>query len=696
MNVYETKNIRNVAVLGHGGCGKTTLVESLAYITGVISRMGKVTDGNTISDFDKEEIKRQFSLSTAVVPIEANGIKYNFLDTPGYFDFVGEAEEALTAAEAAIIVVNAKAGVEVGTQKAWALCERFGLPRIFFVTNMDDPNANYDGVVDTLEELYHGKIAPFQLPIRENDKFVGYVNVVQEKGYRYTEKSNVTECEIPAALRDEFDKLRNTLMEAVAETDEDLMERFFEGDSFTLEEIRSALSINIHAGELVPVVCGTGINGNGGLRLLEVLMKYFPAPNETKITARNTKDDSEFAADYDASKPVSARVFKTLVDPFIGKYSFVKVCSGVLKGDATMLNVTKDTDEKVGKLYVLRGKEAMEVPELRAGDIGAISKLTVTTTGDSLATKDVPLQYPPLDISRPYTAMAYRAVNKGDDDKIAGALSKLMEEDLTLKSVNDKENRQLLLYGIGDQQLDITVSKLLGRYKVEVVLDKPRVAFRETIRGKVRVQGKHKKQSGGHGQYGDVTIEFEPTGDLEVPYVFEEHIVGGVVPKNFFPAVEKGIQEMIPKGPLAGYPIVGLKADLVFGSYHPVDSSEMAFKLAAHLAVKAAFADPASKPILLEPIASLKVKVPDKFTGDVMGDLNKRRGRVLGMNPDHKGNQIVEADVPMSELFGYNTDLRSMTGGIGEFSYEFARYEQAPADIQEKEIAARKAMDDED
>ncbi len=696
MNVYETKNIRNVAVLGHGGCGKTTLVESLAYITGVISRMGKVTDGNTISDFDKEEIKRQFSLSTTVVPIEANGIKYNFLDTPGYFDFVGEVEEALTAAEAAVIVVNAKAGVEVGTQKAWQLCERFGLPRIFFVTNMDDQNADYDGVVDTLEELYHGKIAPFQLPIRENDKFIGYVNVVQEKGYKYTEKSNVTECPIPDALKDEFDKLRNTLMEAVAETDEELMERFFEGESFTLEEIRSALSVSIHAGELVPVVCGTGINGNGGLRLMEVLMKYFPAPNETKISGTNTKDDSVFEADYDASKAVSARVFKTLVDPFIGKYSFVKVCSGTLKGDSTMLNVTKDTDEKIGKLYVLRGKEAIEVPELRAGDIGAISKLTVTTTGDSLAAKDTPILYPALDISKPYTSMAYRAVNKGDDDKIAGALSKLMEEDLTLKSVNDKENRQLLLYGIGDQQLDITVSKLLNRYKVEVTLEKPRVAFRETIRGKVRVQGKHKKQSGGHGQYGDVTIEFEPTGDLEVPYVFEEHIVGGVVPKNFFPAVEKGIQEMIPKGPLAGYPIVGLKADLVFGSYHPVDSSEMAFKLAAHLAVKAAFADPASKPILLEPIASLKVRVPDKFTGDIMGDLNKRRGRVLGMNPDHKGNQIVEAEVPMSELFGYNTDLRSMTGGIGEFSYEFARYEQAPADIQEKEIAARKAMDDED
>ena len=691
MKSYETKNIRNIAILGHRGAGKTTLIESLAYITGITTRMGKVEDGNTISDFDKEEIKRVSSLSTSVVPIEYNGIKFNFLDTPGRLDFVGEVEEALTAAEAAVIVVNAKSGVEVGAQRAWELCNRFNLPRLIFVTNMDDANANYRNTIEQLEGLYGTMIAPFHLPIREGEKFVGYVNVVDLKGYKFTDKSNCAECDIPGDLNDFLEEVRGELMEAVAENDEELMEKYFDAGELTSDEIHGALPVSVGAGDIVPVLCGTGINGNGGKMLLDTLAAYMPAPCAAKITGKNTKNDSEFEANYDGSKPVTARVFKTLIDPFIGKYSFVKVCSGVLKGDSTMINVNKDEEEKIAKLYVLRGKDAMEVSELHAGDIGAIAKLSYTVTGDSLGTKDAPVLYDALDISVPYTYMAYRAVNKGDEDKVASALSKLMEEDLTLKSVNDKENRQLLLYGIGNTQLEVVVSKLQSRYKVDIELEQPKVAFRETILGTVKVQGKHKKQSGGHGQYGDVTIEFSPSGDLETPYVFEEHIVGGVVPKNYFPAVEKGLQEMVEKGPLAGYPIVGMKADLVFGSYHPVDSSEMAFKLAAHLAVKAAFASPASKPVLLEPIASLKVKVPDKFTGDVMGDLTKRRGRVLGMNPDHKGNTVIDADIPMSELFGYNTDLRAMTGGLGDFSYEFSRYEQAPSDVQAKEIAERQA-----
>lgn len=691
MKSYETKNIRNIAILGHRGAGKTTLIESLAYITGITTRMGKVEDGNTISDFDKEEIKRVSSLSTSVVPIEYNGIKFNFLDTPGRLDFVGEVEEALTAAEAAVIVVNAKSGVEVGAQRAWELCNRFNLPRLIFVTNMDDANANYRNTIEQLEGLYGTMIAPFHLPIREGEKFVGYLNVVDLKGYKFTDKSNCAECDIPADLNDFLEEVRGELMEAVAENDEELMEKYFDAGELTSDEIHGALPVSVGAGDIVPVLCGTGINGNGGKMLLDTLAAYMPAPCAAKITGKNTKNDSEFEANYDGSKPVTARVFKTLIDPFIGKYSFVKVCSGVLKGDSTMINVNKDEEEKIAKLYVLRGKDAMEVSELHAGDIGAIAKLSYTVTGDSLGTKDAPVLYDALDISVPYTYMAYRAVNKGDEDKVASALSKLMEEDLTLKSVNDKENRQLLLYGIGNTQLEVVVSKLQSRYKVDIELEQPKVAFRETILGTVKVQGKHKKQSGGHGQYGDVTIEFSPSGDLETPYVFEEHIVGGVVPKNYFPAVEKGLQEMVEKGPLAGYPIVGMKADLVFGSYHPVDSSEMAFKLAAHLAVKAAFASPASKPVLLEPIASLKVKVPDKFTGDVMGDLTKRRGRVLGMNPDHKGNTVIDADIPMSELFGYNTDLRAMTGGLGDFSYEFSRYEQAPSDVQAKEIAERQA-----
>ncbi len=694
MNAYQAKQIRNVAVLGHGGCGKTTIVEAMAYITGVTNRMGKISDGNTISDFDKEEIKRQFSIGASVVPIEYNGMKFNFLDTPGYFDFVGEVEEAMSVADCAVIVVNAKSGVEVGTQKAWEICNKYNLPRVIFVTNMDDDNASYKNVVAHLQVLYGGKIAPFHLPIRENEKFVGFVNVVKMKGRRFTEKSQYEECEIPEYSMENLEKVRETLMETVAETNEEYMDRYFAGDEFTYDEIRYALHHHVHSGDMVPVLVGTGINGNGCLMLLEILELFCPGPDQGYISGENTKTGDSFSADYNEEKPFSAKVFKTLVDPFIGKYSLIKVCSGVLKADSVVYNVNRETEEKISRLYVLRGKEAIEVKELRAGDIGAIAKLSVTTTGDTLATKETPVEYDKPEISVPYTYMAYKTKNKGDEDKVAGALSKLMEEDLTLRHVNDKENRQLLLYGIGEQQLEIVVSKLLNRYKVEVELENPKVAYRETIRGKVKIQGKHKKQSGGHGQYGDVTIEFEPSGDLEKSYVFEEKIVGGVVPKNYFPAVEKGIQEMVAKGPLAGYPIVGLKATLVFGSYHPVDSSEMAFKLATILAVKNAFADPASKPVLLEPIVSLKVKVPDKFTGDVMGDLNKRRGRVLGMNPDHSGNQIIEADVPMSELFGYNTDLRSMTGGIGSYSYEFSRYEQAPADVQAKEIAERAAAKD--
>ena len=402
-----------------------------------------------------------------------------------------------------------------------------------------------------------------------------------------------------------------------------------------------------------------------------------------------TSPGERFTAKYNEDVSLSARVFKTVVDPFIGKYSLMKICTGVLKPDSTIYNVNKDAEEKVAKVYVLRGKDVIEVPELKAGDIGAVAKLAVTQTGDTIALRSAPIVYHKPKISTPYTYMRYAAKTKGDEDKISSALARMMEEDLTLRVVNDSENRQSLLYGIGDQQLEVTVSKLLGRYKVEVELSKPKIAFRETIRKKVSAPGRYKKQSGGHGQFGDVKMEFEPSGDLETPYVFEERVFGGAVPKNYFPAVEKGIQECCQKGPLAGYPVVGIKATLVDGSYHPVDSSEMAFKMAATLAFKKGFMD--ANPVLLEPIASVKVVVPDKFTGDVMGDLNRRRGRVLGMNSLHGGKQEIVADVPMSEMFGYNTDLRSMTGGIGEFSYEFSRYEQAPGDIQKKEVEARAA-----
>ena len=687
MNVYTTDKIRNVVLLGHGGCGKTSLAEAMAYLAGMTTRMGKVTDGNTISDYDKEEIKRHFSINTTVIPIVWGDTKINILDTPGYFDFVGEVEEAVSAADAAIIVVSGKAGIEVGTKKAWELCETYKLPRMVFVTDMDIDEASYRQVVEDLQQLYGKRIAPFHLPIRENGQFVGYVNVLQQRAKRWKDNGEVEKVEVPEYSKENLGICREALMEAVAETSEEFMDRCFGGEEFSEDEIRQALRVNVSDGSIVPVLMGSNVLARGMYTLMVDIVKYLPSPEKRSCTGINAKSNEVYNADYDFAKPKSAYIFKTIADPFIGKYSLIKVNSGVIKTDDLLYNQHKDTEEKIGKIYVLCGNKPEEVKELHAGDIGALAKLTKAATTDSLSTKANPILYIRTQISIPYTYKRYKAVNKGDEDKISQALQKLMLEDLTLKTVNDSENGQTLLYGMGDQHLDVVASKLLERYKVQIELKKPKVAFRETIRKKADVEYKYKKQSGGHGQYGHVKMTFEPSGDLETPYVFEQCVVGGAVPKNFFPAVEKGIQEGVVKGPMAAYPVVGVKAVLYDGSYHPVDSSEMAFKVAALQAFKKGIME--ASPILLEPIASLKVVVPDKYTGDIMGDLNKRRGRVLGMNPTEHGYQEIVADIPYMELYGYNTDLRSMTGGSGTFSYEFARYEQTPSDIQEKEIAER-------
>lgn len=687
MNVYTTDKIRNVVLLGHGGSGKTSLAEAMAYLAGMTTRMGKVADGNTISDYDKEETKRLFSVNTSVIPIPWGDTKINILDAPGYFDFVGETEEAVSAADAAIIVVSGKAGIEVGTKKAWDMCEKYKLPRMVFVTDMDIDEASFRQVVEDLQALYGKKIAPFHLPIRENGQFVGYVNVLQQRAKRWKDNGEVEKAEVPEYSMENLGICREALMEAVAETSEEFMERYFNGEEFSEDEIRQALRVNVADGSIVPVLMGSNILARGVYTLMVDIVKYLPGPDKRSCTGINALSNEVYHADYDFSKPKSAYIWKTIVDPFIGKYSLIKVNSGVLKTDDVLFNQHKDVEEKIGKIYVLRGNKPEEVKELHAGDIGALAKLTKAATTDSLSTKANPILYIRTTISTPYTCKRYKAVNKGDEDKISQALQKLMQEDLTLKAVNDSENGQTLLYGMGDQHLEVAASKLLERYKVEIELKKPKVAFRETIRKKADVEYKYKKQSGGHGQYGHVKMTFEPSGDLETPYVFEQCVVGGAVPKNYFPAVEKGIQEGVLKGPMAAYPVVGVKAVLYDGSYHPVDSSEMAFKVAALQAFKKGFME--ASPVLLEPIVALKVVVPDKYTGDIMGDLNKRRGRVLGMNPVENGCQEIVADVPYMELYGYNTDLRSMTGGSGTFSYEFARYEQAPSDIQEREVAER-------
>ena len=688
MNIYTTDKIRNVVLLGHGGSGKTSLAEAFGYLSGITSRMGKVDDGNTLSDYSKEEQKRHFSISTSVIPIEWEGYKINIIDTPGYFDFVGEVEEAVSAAGAAIIVVNGKSGIEVGTQKAWELCEKYKLPRFIYVSNMDVDNASFRQVVEDMTNLYGKKMAPFHLPIRENEKFVGYINVITESGNRW-EGKEVVPCEVPDYSQANLQICRDTLMEAVAETSEEFMERYFGGETFSEAEIRAALRTNVCDGSIVPMTMGSNILCQGMYTLLDDIVKYMPSPENREVAGINLKTNEIYHADYDFAKAKSAYIWKTIVDPFIGKYSLIKVNSGVLKTDDLLYNVDRDIEEKIGKIYVLQGNKPIEVSELHAGDIGALAKLTAARTGNSLSTKATTIKYGKFDISTPYTYMRYKPKNKADVDKISQALQKMTHEDLTIRVVNDSENRQTLLYGMGDQHLDIVVSRLLNEYKVEIELSRPKIAYKETIKKQSDVEYKYKKQSGGHGQYGHVKMRFSPSGDLTKPYEFATEVVGGAVPKNFFPAVEKGIQESVGRGPLAAYPVVGVKAVLYDGSYHPVDSSEMAFKTAAIQAFKKGVME--AGPVLLEPIMSLKVTVPDAYTGDIMGDLNKRSGRVLGMTPMSGGKQIIEADIPMSGLFDYCTDLRSMTGGRGDYSYEFARYEQAPSDVQEKEVAARAA-----
>lgn len=557
---------------------------------------------------------------------------------------------------------------------------------MIFVTDMDIDNASYRQVVEDLQALYGKKIAPFHLPVREDGQFVGYVNVIQQKAKRWTDEGTVEKFEVPEYSQKNLNLCREALLEAVAETSEEFMDRYFNGDEFSEDEIRQALRVNVMDGSIVPVLMGSNPLARGMYTLMADIVKYFPSPDKRTCAGINTTNNEVYPADYDFAKPKSAYIFKTIVDPYIGKYSLIKVNSGVLKTDDVLFNYHRDCDEKIGKLYVLRGNKTEEVKELHAGDIGALAKLSQSQTTDSLSVRNNPVAYLRTNFSKPYVSMRYKAKNKGDVDKISQSLQKILMEDQTLRVVNDSENRQTLLYGMGEQQLEIVQSMLLEKYKVEIELMRPKVAFRETIRGKSDVEYKYKKQSGGHGQYGHVKMKFEPSGDLEVPYVFEQCVVGGAIPKNYFPAVEKGIAEAVLKGPLAAYPVIGVKAVLYDGSYHPVDSSEMAFKVAAKQAFKKGFLD--AKPVLLEPIASVKIITPEEYTGEIMGDLNKRRGRVMNMNAEN-GYQEIDADLPYLELYGYNTQLRSMTSGSGTFSYEFARYEQAPEDVAAREIEER-------
>lgn len=687
MNSYSSEKIRNVVLLGHGGSGKTTLVEAMARISKITTRQGRVEDGNTISDFDKEEIKRGFSINTSCIPIEWQDCKINILDAPGYFDFAGEAKVATRVADSAIIVISGRSGVEVGTEKAWEYADEMEIPKLIFVTDMDDDNADLNRVHEQLKERFGKSIAPIQVPIREDEHFCGFVDVALMEGRKFV-KDHVERIDIPSEMLDDIEPVREMIFEAVAETDEALMEKYFAGEAFTLDEIQAAIHQGVIDRTIVPVLCGSSINSTGITVLMDDIIRYMPAPKEEHTSVMGVHPDTEEPIEVlcEKTEPTVALVFKTIVDPYIGKISLFRVYSGIVKKDDILWNVNKEADEKIAHVYILRGKEQIEVNEVQAGDIGAIAKLVDVSTGDTLTDKKFPVRLPGITFPE---SLAYQAIipkTKGDEEKIASGLNRLKEEDPTINFVMDHENHQELLYGVGGQHLEIIISKLQEKFKVATQLVKPRIPYRETIRSKSQVRGRHKKQSGGHGQYGDVVMEFEPSGNLEMPFVFEEKVVGGSVPKNYFPAVEKGLHECVEKGALAGYKVVGIKATLLDGSYHPVDSSEMAFKMATILAYKEAMKS--CNPVILEPICIVRVRVPDDYMGDVMGDLNKRRGRVMGMNPV-RGLQEVVAEVPMGELYGYSTDLRSMTQGRGEYSMNFERYEEAPRDVQEAVIAER-------
>ena len=667
---YTTDKIRNICLLGHGGDGKSALAEALLYFTGSTDRLGTAAQGNTVSDFDPEEIKRQISISTSVIPVEWKGKKINLLDTPGYFDFEGEVLQAVRMAETALVVVSAKGGIHFGTTKAINLAKSLNMPQLFFITSIDEEHSDFYGVFDALKQRYGKGVCAISVPIIENEKVTGYVDIVEMKGKRIV-NNKVEIIDIPASLQGEIDMLRQLLIESVAEADDDLMEKFFADEPFTDEEIIRGLSHGIAGRKVFPVLCGSSATLFGMGILLDFIDKFTSAPK------------------LDPKGATELYTFKTVADPFVGKLSYFKVLQGTLKAGDTLHNPRKDTDEKFARIFTVKGKAQTEVKELVAGDIGVVAKLASVATGDTLGAADVVV--PPVEYPVPNLKMAVFAVAKGEEEKIASGLAKLREEDPTFTYKTDPETKESVISALGDTQIDVIMSKLKAKYGVSVDLRTPKVAYRETIRKTVTQQGKYKKQSGGHGQYGDVHIRFEPYDGIDL--VFGEEIFGGSVPKNFHPAVEKGLRESAQKGVLAGYPVVGLKATLVDGSYHDVDSSEMSFKLAAGVAYKEGL--PKASPVILEPIGKLLVHVPDRMMGDIIGDITKRRGQIIGMTPiGDEGYQEIEAEVPMAEMMTYAIDLRSMTRGRGTFTFDFLRYADSPANVAEKVIADAKAKEE--
>ncbi|NLL18914.1 MAG: elongation factor G [Clostridia bacterium] len=675
MKVFTTDKIKNIGIVAHGGAGKTSLTEAMLFNAGVTKRLGKVDDGNTVTDYYPEEIKRKITINTAVAPVVWRDHKLNILDTPGYSDFIGDVKSALRVADSIIMTVCAVSGVEVQTEIIWEMAEEQNIPRFVFINKMDRENANFYRVLDQLKEHFEGLIAPFQLPIGAETDFKGVVDLITQKALVFGADGKAKEEDIPADLADEVASYRESLIEAAAEGDDELLMKYLEGEELTPEEIYQGLQSGVKANKIIPVFCGSALQNIGVSALMDRLVDFAPGPHESE--AANRKVDSD---------ALSALTFKTLSDPYVGKLSFIRVFSGTMKSDSVVYNSTKEADEKIGQIFVMQGKTQLPIPEVHTGDIAALTKLQATATGDTLTEKSAAIVLEGIEFPVSNLSIAIEPKSKGDEDKLGAAIARLIEEDPTLRFAKNVETNQSVLTGMGEMHIDILIERLKTKFGVEVEQVDLRIPYRETIRAKAtRVEGKHKKQSGGHGQYGHVFIDMEPITEAE--FEFAETVFGGAVPRNYFPAVEKGIREAMMEGILAGYPVTNIKVTLTDGSYHAVDSSELAFKIAASLAFRKAMEQ--AKPVLLEPILSVEVTVPEQFMGDIMGDLNSKRGRILGMEP--AGNkQVIRALVPHAEMHRYAIDLKSITQGRGNFTMEFYGYEEVPANIAEKVIEAAK------
>lgn len=693
MKNYTTEQIRNVALIAHGGAGKTSLAEAMLYTSGAITRQGKVEAGTTTMDFDPEEIKRQITTNTSLAPVEWAGVKINLLDTPGYFDFIGDVAGALRVADAAVVCVSAVAGVEVGTEKVWTYANQNRLSRLMFINKMDRENANFDKTFAQLQEFFGLNVVPLQVPIGAEASFRGVVNLVKMKAFIFSgDGKKISEETIPADLTEKVEEYREKMLEAVAESDDDLLIKYLDGESLSEDEINKALRKGILSGKVVPVLCGSATVNRGIQPLLDLIAEAVPSPADVaEVQGKKADTDDDVSLKIDAGGSLAALVFKTFADPFVGKISFFKVYSGVLKGDSQLYNANKEKMERLGQVFTMSGKNQINLDQVPAGDIAAVAKLQVTATGDTLCDKSCDVIFAPIDFPAPVITYAVEPKKQGEEDKVAAGLARFLEEDPTFRMDRNTEVKQTLISGMGELHLEMITSRLAKKFGVEVDLTPPKIPYKETIRGTAKVEGKHKKQSGGRGQYGHVWIEFAPlpTGEY---FVFEDKVFGGSVPRQYIPAVEKGLRESLEAGIVAGYPVVDVKASLYDGSFHTVDSSEMAFKIAAHLAFKKGLEQ--AKPVLLEPVMYVEVSVPEQFMGDIMGDMNSRRGRILGMEPS-EGFQKIKASVPMSEMLKYSIDLRSMTQGRGSFTMKFDHYEEVPAHISEQVVAAAKAAKEE-